>query len=79
MRYFLITYRTEFEIGSLRFVQERFPSVEQISSEIRQHMFLAILNIFEFKSKEDFEDFYEESVEEMMKTEGNDEQVHEKH
>lgn len=79
MRYFLINYRTEFEIGSVWFVQERFPGVEQISSEIKQHQYLAILNIFEFKSKEDFEDFYGESVEEMMKTEGNDEQVHEKH
>jgi len=73
MRYFLISYRTEFQIGNLRFVQERFPSVEQISSEIKQNQYLAILHIFEFKSKEDFEDFYGESVEEMMKTEGNDE------
>lgn len=74
MRYFLISYRTEKHVGTLWFEQEKFPSIESINDTIKiPHSLLAIMNIFEFKSKEDFEDFCGTEEEETMEPlEGDD-------
>ncbi|GAB4129704.1 MAG: hypothetical protein OHK0045_04840 [Raineya sp.] len=60
MRYFLVSYISAEGFGSIWFEHKQFPSYQWLCLKItegRSREDVIILNIFEFKSKEDFDNF----------------------
>lgn len=60
MRYFLVSYISAEGFGSIWFEHQKFPSYEWLCLKItegRSKENVIILNIFEFSSKEDFDNF----------------------
>lgn len=63
MRYFLISFNLKniASVGNLLIEEETFPSTSQINKVVQSYHSIneevIILNIFEFKNKQDFQDF----------------------
>jgi hypothetical protein len=60
IRYFLVTYATPLGYGNLCMSGMRFPSQEFVKEYVTEQTGTApvvVVHVFEFKSKEDFDDF----------------------